>query len=263
MPIPAEFPVYSISKPFLAQAVLELGLDLKAPIGNYLPHLSATYQNRQVGQLLNHTSGLDDYGSMPEYHSAVASHEPAWSREQLLEIAERLPHANSGFQYSNIGYLLLRMAVENQTGLRYFGALTKVVFEPLGIQGFNEWEEENYLVPSYDPRWVYSGTFVSRSDALIPALQKLVAHRKQTAGLEAGLVNVPYPNTGFDQPAYNYGFMLDSNPVTAAGHGGGGPGYQLMALVNPETGIADFEIATDGSLDQAQAIGRLRAKLGV
>ena len=155
------------------------------------------------------------------------------------------------------------MAVENQTGLTYFGALAKLVFEPLGIQGFKEWEEENSLVPGYDPRWVYSGTFVSKSDALIPALQKLVAHRKQTMGLEPGLVNVPYPNTGFGHPAYGFGFMLDSNPTSAAGHGGGGPGYQLMALVNPETGIADFEIATDGSLDQAQAIGRLRAKLGV
>lgn len=263
MSLPNEFPVYSISKPFLAQAVLELGFELKAPIGAYLSNLSASYANRQVGQLLNHTSGLDDYGTMPEYRDAVAAREQVWARDYLLELAERLPHSNTGFQYSNIGYLLLRMAVEKQTSLSYFDALTKLVFEPLGIQGFTEWEQASALVPDYDPRWVYSGTFVAQSDALIPALKKLVAHRKKTAGLEAGRAPVPYPNTGFDHPAYGYGLMVDSNPVTAVGHGGGGPGFQLMALVNAETGIADFEIATDGNLDQAAAIGRLREKLGV
>lgn len=85
-------PAYSVSKPFLAQAVLELKLDLDAPVGQYLSDLPEVYAHRRIRDLLNHTSGLYDYSALTEYNEAVAKRERAWSRAELLQRAEALAH---------------------------------------------------------------------------------------------------------------------------------------------------------------------------
>jgi D-alanyl-D-alanine carboxypeptidase len=259
-------PVYSISKPFLAQAVLELGLPLDSAIGEHLPQLAPAYAKRTLGTLLNHTSGLADYGFLKEYHAAVEAREPAWSRAELLERCLVFPHTFVGFQYSNIGYLLLVMLVEEQTGLEYFEALQELVFGRLNIGGFEKWQAQTNVVPGYDPRWVYSGTFLSDPLNVAPAVAKLAKHRHETLGLGAGQVAVPHENTGFDAPTYNYGFMTDApsnfDRPQFVGHGGGGPGFGLMALVNTETWQGKLEFATEG-WNQTEAITRLRAALTV
>ena len=254
-------PVYSISKPFLAQAILELGLDLSSVIGEFVPDLAGAYKSRTVASLLNHTSGLDDYSQLTEYNQAVANSEPAWAISELLSRGEQLSHHRIGFHYSNIGYLLLRQAMEITTGLGYFQSLQQLVFQPLGITGFAEWAKPHSAVPNYDPAWVYSGTFLAQPEAIAPALAKLAKHRATTLGLAAGLIDVPYPNTGFEQPGYNFGFMTNGNPPTEVGHGGGGPGFQLMAMVNTSTWAADVEISQTGDFDQATAIRALKARL--
>ena len=265
-------PVYSISKPFLAQAVLELGVPIDSTIGEQLPNLAAAYASRKIGALLNHTSGLADYGFLKEYHAAVDAREPAWSRADLLESCEALPHNFEGFQYSNIGYLLLRMLVEKQTGLEYFEALEQLVFHPLNIDAFDKWEVATEVVPGYDPRWVYSGTFVGDPATVADAVAVLARHRHEAfgvgavSGLCAGLTPVHHENTGFDAPGYNFGFMTDGGSITElprfVGHGGGGPGFGLMVLVNPASWLGVLEFATEG-WNQTEAIGRLRAALAV
>lgn len=64
-------PAYSIAKPFLAQAVLELGLDLEDSVGTFLTGLEDVYAKRKIADLLNHTAGLNDYSAIPEYFKAV------------------------------------------------------------------------------------------------------------------------------------------------------------------------------------------------
>jgi len=256
-------PIYSISKPFLAEAVLALALPLSDTIGQHLPRLAPVYAQRTIGDLLNHRSGLDDYGRLPDYHAAVANNEPAWSRGDLLERCAGLPHANPGFEYSNIGYLLLRMLLEQETGLSYFQAIRQLVLEPLNISGFREWESATDVVPGYDPSWVYSGTFLGQPETIAANLTKLAIHRRETIGHSAGWKPVPYQNTGFDDPGYNYGFMADGNPARSVGHGGGGPGFGLMALVNLATGQAALRYSAGDKFDQAAAICDLRTELGL
>jgi D-alanyl-D-alanine carboxypeptidase len=253
--------VYSISKPFLAQAILELGLDLSSVIGEFVPDLPSSYKSRTVASLLNHTSGLDDYFQLTEYNQAVANSEPAWAISELLSRCEQLPHHRIGFHYSNIGYLLLRQAMEIGTGLAYFQSLQQLVFQPLGIAGFAEWAKPHSTVPDYDPAWVYPGTFLAQPEAIAPALATLAKRRATTLGLAAGLVDVPYPNTGFEQPGYNFGFMTNRNPPTEVGHGGGGPGFRLMALVNTGNWASDVEISQTEDFDQATAIQALKVRL--
>ena len=258
-------PVYSVSKPFLAQAVLELGVPLQRHIGAVLPALPAVYASRSIESLLNHTSGLGDYAQLPAYRSAVAAGERAWERDRLLELCSDVSHNNAGFHYSNIGFLLLRMLVEQHTNSSFFTALSQLVFNPLGITGFSQWESPADVLPGYDPRWVYSGTFVAAPEAIAPAMAKLTQHRASTIGLCAGWVPVSHTGTGFDAPGYNFGFMTDggseSEQPLRVGHGGSGPGFGLMALVDVPTGRSAVEYSGE-DFDQRSAIGRLRRTLG-
>ncbi|MFM7029927.1 MAG: serine hydrolase domain-containing protein [Micrococcales bacterium] len=268
-------PVYSIAKPYLASAVLALDLPLESEVGELVPNLPSTYATRRVASLLNHTSGLDDYGRLPEYHRAVAGCETAWSRSELLSRCESLPHANSGFQYSNIGYLLLRMAVEQHTGTSMYQAIKRLILDPLGITQTAEWETATQVVPNYDPRWVYSGTFLSEPTVIAQNLATLAEHRNRNQTLHFGITPVPYQNTGFDNPGYGFGFMCDggkadgiegdglpeSSPPQWVGHGGGGPGFSLMALVNTSTWQAGLEWSAAEGFDQTAAIRRLRETL--
>jgi D-alanyl-D-alanine carboxypeptidase len=259
-------PVYSISKPFLAQAVLELGHDLETPIGDIVSGLPQVFGRRNLGQLLNHTSGLSDYGPMPEYQRAVNANSPAWSRAEFLERVNGLPHDRHGFSYSNIGYFLLRLAVEQHTGLSYFGALKELVFSQLDFTAVAQWENiddwhfdaKPIEMQNYDPKWVYSGTFLAEPEALRVAFANLVKLRMAGVGLEAGNTLLDYQDTGMDRPAYNYGFMADGPLPKFVGHGGGGPGLGLMILGKPGADRFELEYQFGGGFDQTAAIKRLR-----
>lgn len=253
-------PIYSISKPFLAEAVIALGVPLDSEIGQYVPGLHDCYKSRVLVELLNHTSGLDDYFDMSEYRQAVNEGKPAWDREFLLALASKQNHANPGFRYSNIGYLLLVLLIERETQLPYFEAITKLVLSPLEIKGFQPWLSRHSSIPEYDPNWVYSGTFLGDPNLIAQSLLKLARHRDETIGLNAGIAQVSQPNTGFEQPGYGLGFMTDGgwpeSELRYVGHGGGGPGFNLMALVNTANWKSDLEYST-GEFDQSKAITSL------
>ena len=258
-------PIYSISKPFLAQAVIALDVPLDAQVGMFVPDLLDCYKSRVLAELLNHTSGLDDYGDMPEYRQAVKDGNPAWDREFLLALASKRNHVNPGFRYSNIGYLLLVLLIERETQLPYFEAITKLVLSPLEIKGFKPWLFRHSSIPDYDPNWVYSGTFLGDPELIAPSLLKLARYRDESIGLNAGITPVSHPNTGFEQPGYGLGFITDggwSNSVPRfVGHGGGGPGFSLMALVNTSNWKSGLEYSTE-DFDASQAITKLIKKIG-
>ena len=258
-----QFPIYSIAKTFLAQAVLELELPLAKRAGDFVDGLPQVYSQCTIEGLLNHSAGLSDYSQLSAYQGAVTSKLPAWPRDDLLQTAQTLPNNYIGFQYSNVGYLLLRMLVEKQTGLSFFNAIRELVLEPLKITGFDEWETTSDLVAGYDPKWVYSGTFAATEKSLLDGYLALIHNRHQTTGLGMGLVPVPYSDTGFDNPHYGLGLMTekaseDGTPLYV-GHGGGGPGYSHMILVNTSTWNIGLESSTD-NFDQSEAIKHLRLK---
>ena len=257
-------PIYSISKPFLAEAVIALGVPLDTPVGKFVPDLLDCYKSRVLAELLNHTSGLDDYGDMPEYRQAVKEGKPAWDREFLLALASKRNHVNPGFRYSNIGYLLLVLLIERETQLPYFQAITKLVLSPLETYGFEPWLSRHSNIPDYDPNWVYSGTFLGDPELIAPSLLKLARYRDESIGLNAGITPVSHPNTGFEQPGYGLGFMTDAGSTESepryVGHGGGGPGFNLMALVNTVNWKSELEYST-GEFDQSKAITSLIHKL--
>src|SRR5471030_3190996 len=87
----ARFPIYSITKTLTAICVLRLhetgSLNVTEPLRSWLPDLAVSDAITLV-HLLRHTSGLKDYGPLPEYHAAVRSRPgQPWTEQQFLDVA--------------------------------------------------------------------------------------------------------------------------------------------------------------------------------
>ena len=121
----------SISKAFTAVALLQLqeeGLvDIHRPLTDYLPwfRMRSGGSAITVEQLLTHTAGLPrDRGDLPS------------SPYTALALREREPGAPPGerFAYSNIGYQLLSLLIEEVEGRPFTECIRRRVIEPLGLR---------------------------------------------------------------------------------------------------------------------------------
>src|SRR4051812_12777653 len=114
------YPIYSLTKPVIAAAVFALVDDGRIALADRAPQ----GWPGTVAQLLDHTSGARDYGSLPAYHDAVRRRPLGpWSDEELLDAARRAgPDFAPGdaWAYSNTGYTLLRRLLDVHGGLASF-----------------------------------------------------------------------------------------------------------------------------------------------
>jgi len=104
----SRFLVYSISKSFTALVILRLTgagkVQLDAPLSRWLPDVPHA-ERITIRQCLHHTSGLPDYGPLPEYHAAVREGAPPWTYEEFLlrvHAEQLLFEPGCGWAYSNI-----------------------------------------------------------------------------------------------------------------------------------------------------------------
>ncbi|MFE6055025.1 amino acid adenylation domain-containing protein [Kitasatospora sp. NPDC056446] len=136
LPVTADtaFPVASLTKPATALLVGLLAadgrLDLDAPIGAYLPELSAASPVGRVTvrQLLGHTGGL--VAAIDE--RVPSADRRAWIERHCDESA--VTHRpGTAFSYSDVGYVLAGRLVEVLTGTDWRTAVESMLLRPLGI----------------------------------------------------------------------------------------------------------------------------------
>lgn len=134
------FALASVSKTYTAALILDLAgnglIDLDAPARTYLPE-AAIDKRITVRQLLNHTSGLDDFFLHPPIDRALqAAPDAAWSVKRTLRYVGK-PYfpPGRGWHYSNTNYLYLGLIAERVTGVTLASALRQRFFDPLGLQG--------------------------------------------------------------------------------------------------------------------------------
>jgi beta-lactamase class C len=134
----ALFPVASVTKLATALAVLRLvavgSLGVNDPLSAHLPQAQAAVEGVTLASLLCHTSGLPN-----DLAPALVPYAPDLNWGRLADACLSTPLVRppgAKVTYSNVGYGLLALVVEQRTGLPFATALTGLVLDPLGIEGY-------------------------------------------------------------------------------------------------------------------------------
>jgi D-alanyl-D-alanine carboxypeptidase len=264
LPPDARFPIYSITKTFIAVAVLRLAADgalgLEQPVISLLPQLPGGIDPAiTLRHLLSHTSGLPDYGGLAAYHDDLRRDpETPWSEGHYLDmtLARGMRFTpGEGWAYSNIGYLLLRQVLERVMNGPFREALERLVIAPAGLRettvltsladmanltpgyssALSENDEPRDITPRYHPGWVSHGLVASTAYDLARFCDVLMGGELLPAReLTQMLAPVPVPgdHPPFVRPSYGLGVMIDPDFPHGflVGHGGGGPGFSTAAF---------------------------------
>lgn len=132
--INAAYEIGSISKHITAVALLQLWergrVDLDATVGTYLHDIPEAWRAVTLRQLLTHTSGVPDYEEAGGYGVYETSPTPA----QVYAIVSERPldfEPGTRWSYSNTGYFLLSLVVQEVSGERFGDYLRTHLFAPL------------------------------------------------------------------------------------------------------------------------------------
>ena len=133
-----KFRLGSITKQFTAVAILQLQeqgkLSVQDSISKYIPNSPEAWTKVTIHHLLSHTGGVPSYTSTPDYvkHMREAS--------KPLDFIERFKNKPLDFEpgskhlYSNSGYYLLGVIIEQVSGKSYEAYLRTNVFDKADMQ---------------------------------------------------------------------------------------------------------------------------------
>ena len=274
--IDTKFDLGSMNKMFTAVAIMQLveqgALSLDGLIADYLPD----YPNHEVAgkvtvhQLLVHTAGMGDCFEGEFFNTP---------KDQLRTVEGYLPlfvddplqfEPGTQFAYSNEGYIVLGLIIEEVTGQSYWDYVRENVYQPSGMSdtgafdldtevpnratGYTtqdaEGNETGTLAPN-TPLMPIKGTPAgggySTVEDLLSFSNALLGHRllspESTELLLEGQVEIN------ERSRYAYGFfdrMIAGQRVV--GHGGGAPGVCTFMDMFPDSG---YTVIVLSNTDQA------------
>jgi CubicO group peptidase (beta-lactamase class C family) len=140
-----DFRLASVTKQFTAMSIMLLVHDGKLhyedTLGKIFPEFPEYGRSITIRELLNHTSGLKDYGDL--YMKQVGEKTPMDKVPQLLDkdvlkLLEQQTEADfppgTKWAYSNSGYAVLAMVIQKVSGKPYQDFLRDRIFKPLGMK---------------------------------------------------------------------------------------------------------------------------------
>lgn len=255
----------SVTKTFIATVVLQLVAEDKVrlddPVNDHLPGLLPYPEPITVRQLLGHTSGLPrdiSHWASPEEIDTRRweAFTPAELVRQATEGVPLLFPPDTSFSYSNIGYTVLGVLVEQLTGRSLAAELTRRISAPLRLRdtalpayqpfllrpaarGYERLHENGAAtdVTTYVMSRVWaSGNLVSSArdlnrffDALLDGQLLPEEQLTEMKTVRPGVLG------GFD---YGLGLMSVPSPCGGPdwwGHGGDWPGYNTWSLHTEDT----------------------------
>lgn len=157
------FEAGSVSKQFVAAAVILLAMDgelsLEDDIREFVPELPDYGYTITLRHLLNHTSGLRDWGSVAAI-SGWGRGQRTHNHDHVIDILSRQTRLNfppgERYSYSNSGYNLLAVAVERVSGQSFASFSDEHLFEPLGMISTQWRDDYTRIVPGRSS--AYSGS---------------------------------------------------------------------------------------------------------
>ena len=136
------FMLASVSKPLTALGIMQLvaagKIDLDAPVQRYIPWFRVADEtaSRQitVRHLLLHTSGLSGRSDLAYAGSSEDAVDAIEQRVRALRSVELTHPAGTIYEYSNTGYQVLGLLIQQVTGEPYEAYVQAHVFSPLAMQ---------------------------------------------------------------------------------------------------------------------------------
>jgi CubicO group peptidase (beta-lactamase class C family) len=250
------FRLGSITKQFTATLILQLveqgKLKLDGKLSDYLPDYRKDVGEKvTLHQLLNHTSGIPSYTSLPGFFNDV-SRNPYSVGEFVKKYASNNLEFEPGskYSYNNSGYFLLGAIIEKLTGQPYERVLKEKIFDPLGMKntGYDHYAtilekrasgyvktSDGYLnAPYLDMSLPYAaGSLYSTVDDLYLWDQALYTDRLLSAQSKELMYKPNLEN-------YAYGWVITkaklgtgTETVPSIGHNGGINGFNTLLLRYP------------------------------
>lgn len=148
------FEAGSVSKQFTAAAILLLveegKLQLTDDVRRFVPELPDYGDPITVDHLLNHTSGLRDWGAVMQL-AGWPRGTRAYTMDDVLTIIARQQKLNyapgAEFSYTNSGYNLLAIIVERVSGSSLAEYTSRRIFEPLAMHSTSWRDDFRRVVP--------------------------------------------------------------------------------------------------------------------
>ena len=280
------FEAGSVSKQFTAAAVLLLvergSVSLDDDIRKYFPEIPAYERPITVRELLNHTSGLRDWGEV----EAIAGW-PRTTREYThAYVLDILSHQHAlnyppgdAWSYTNSGYNLAAMLVERLSGKTLQSFMSAEFFTPLGMTS-TQWRDDfRRVVPNraiaYDPQgsgWSQDMPFedVYGNGGLLTTVGDLLKWNRNLASgkLHASLFKQMQKRSSLSDGrpiGYGFGFFLDDfQGLAEVSHSGATAAYRAWLGGIPSKGVSVAILCNAGSAFTTDMANRiLRLSLGL
>ncbi len=275
------YQIASNSKQFTAAALLLLEddgkLSLDDKVAKYIPGISGG-DRIALRQLLNHTSGLQDY--WPQDYSFAAMSRPI-TPQGIVNIWAKKPldfEPGTQWQYSNTGYVVAGMIVDKVAGIPLLEFLKRRIFNPLRMSSVEELDRTNgprfpqgyeryalgpvRAVTPAAPGWLYAAGDLSMSAADlakwdIARLDRTVLPNEDWEAQETAVKL----NDG-KESSYGLGvFVRTSGGRPVIAHGGESVGFLSTNTVYPKERAAIVVLTNSWSRSAYNEISRGIAKI--
>lgn len=234
-------------------------LDLERAVSTYVQEVAEPFAGVSAHQLLSHTAGIKDepadYGLHDE--PALAQFVRGWKGAYRLAAPGRL------FSYSNPGYALAGLVLQEVGQKPYADAMKEILFEPLGMarstfrpteamtypfsQGHRVQENGDRVVvrPFSDDSRQWPNGFLMSSALDLSRFVLAFLNRGRLEGREVippavitrlmtPAAEIPYDLPDMKRPRYGYGlFLHEWQGVAIAEHVGTMPGFTSVLKIAP------------------------------
>jgi D-alanyl-D-alanine carboxypeptidase len=264
----------SVTKSFVATVVLQLvaegRVSLSDTVERWLPGVLPYGDQIRIRQLLNHTSGVPNYGAivLRTLYGSPEGRFRAWTPRELVALVADRPldvEPGTAWSYSNTGYALVGLIVEVATSKTLGQELAGRIIHPLGLRGTSfpvnargipGPSSRGYSLPlspqlevldgplvdftAQNPSWAWAaGALVSDLEDLARFYRALLGGRLLPPGMLAEmLTTVSVPPASLPLPLYQrYGLgviEVDTPTGHLVGSPGGIPGFLNMILSTPD-----------------------------
>ncbi len=264
------FQLGSIGKQFLASLVLKLveegRLSLDDSVVVHLPDFRQLPASLRIRHLLNHTSGIRELFTQPEYGAGIEN--LSRTAAELTVIARQSPvdfAPGTRWSYSNTNYTILALLVERLTGTPYEVALTERLFQPLGLSSLRQCTplpvgpgearghvlRKNKVAPSApeNMNWIRGDGGICGSALDLARWTRLLATGRVVSSQSQALMAAPTRLT--DGREVEYGFALslvEPDGRRKVAHGGAMLGFSAMAAYYPDTALTVVVLTNRGDV---------------